>query len=146
MGFSCGPPLWWSLCVREDILWRRSCVFLSCSAQGRLLLSLFLVLLLCLFLQYLQFSAVFPAAGAPYGVPQPFWLQLPVLLLRWSFIVGFDVFGATLGFLPYAVLFLRACGFPAQVTLGGFSAFYVTVCVTYCYAGGVGWAATLSWC
>ena len=27
----------------------------------------------------------------PLGVPQPFWLQLPVLLLRWSFVVGLAV-------------------------------------------------------
>ena len=107
-------------------LWRRDCVFFlsSCSAQGRLLLSLFLVLFLCLFL---RFSAAFPAAGSPYGVPQPFWLQLPALLLRWSFVVGFAVFGATLGFLPCAVLFLWGLRFAQltlqQVTLGGFLPF-----------------------
>ena len=69
-------------------LGRRSCVFFlsSCSARGRLLLSLFLVLLLCLFLRHLRFSAACPAAGCPYGVTHPFWLQLPVLLLRWSYV------------------------------------------------------------
>ena len=52
------------------------------------------------------------------------------------------VFGAPLGFLPCAVLFLRVLRF-AQLTLGGFSAFSVTGCLTYCYSGGIGWAATL---
>ena len=85
------------------------------------------MLLLWLFLQRLRFSTAFPVAGSPYEVPQPFWLQLPVLLLQWSFIVGFDVFGATLGFLPYAVLFLRGLRLVQltlpQVTLGGFLPF-----------------------
>ena len=46
---------------------RRSCVFFlsSCSVRGRLLLSLLLVLLLCLFLWRLRFSAACPAAGYP---------------------------------------------------------------------------------
>ena len=57
------------------------------------------------------------------------------------------VFGAPLGFLPCAVLFLRGLRFAQltlpQVTVGGFSAFSVTGCLTYCCSGGVGWAATL---
>ena len=57
------------------------------------------------------------------------------------------VFGAPLGFLPCAVLFLRGLRFAQlplpQVTLGGFSAFSVTGCLPYCCSGGVGWAATL---
>ena len=36
--------------------------------------------------------------------------------------------------------------YPAQVALGGFSAFSDTVCLTCCCAGGVGWAATLPFC
>ena len=65
---------------------RWSCVFFlsSCSAWGRLLLSLFLVLLLCLFMRQMRFSLECPAAGYTSGVTQPFWLLLPVLLLRWS--------------------------------------------------------------
>ena len=43
VGFSCGPHLWWSLCVCGDFLrWRRCVFFLSsCSVWGRLLLRLF---------------------------------------------------------------------------------------------------------
>ena len=52
------------------------------------------------------------------------------------------VFGAPLGFLPCAVIFLRGLRF-VQVALVGFSAFSVTGCLTYCCAGGVGWVATL---
>ena len=54
-------------CVCRSFLGRRSCVFFlsSCSARGRLLLSLFLVLLLRLFLRRLRFSAACPAAGYP---------------------------------------------------------------------------------
>ena len=51
-------------CVCRSFLGRRSCVFFLsyCSARGRLLLSLLLVLLLCLFL---RFPAACPAAGYP---------------------------------------------------------------------------------
>ena len=54
-------------CVCRSFLGRRSCVFFLsyCSARGRLLLSLLLVLLLCLFLRRLQFSTACPAAGYP---------------------------------------------------------------------------------
>ena len=52
------------------------------------------------------------------------------------------VFGAPLGFLPCAVLFLRGLRLAQlpllQLTLGGFSAFSVTGCLAYCYSGGVG--------
>ena len=84
-----------------------------------------------------------PLAGsatflAPVGWPAP-----AVETCCW---VG-GVFGAPLGFLPCAVLFLRGLRFAQlplpQVTLGGFSAFSVTGCLTYCCSGGVGWAATL---
>ena len=57
------------------------------------------------------------------------------------------VFGAPLGFLPCAVLFLQGLRFEQlplpQLTLEGFSAFSVTGCLTYCYSCGVGWVATL---
>ena len=54
-------------CVCRSFLGRWSCVFFlsSCSARGRLLLSLLLVLLLCLFLRRLRFSAACPTAGYP---------------------------------------------------------------------------------
>ena len=86
------------------------------------------MLLLCLFLWRLRFSAACPAAGYPYGVTQPFWLQLPVLVLRWSYVCWVcGVFGASLGFLLGAVLFLRGLRFAQltlpQVALGGFLPF-----------------------
>ena len=60
------------------------------------------------------------------------------------------VFGALLGFLPCAVLFLRGLRFALLtlplVDLWGVSAFSDTVCLTYCCAGGVGWEATLPLC
>ena len=75
-------------CFCGSFLMRWSCVFLfsSCSVQGRRLLSLLL-----------GFASVpLPAAPAvfrgvscrrlPLGVTQPFWLQIPVLLLRWSYV------------------------------------------------------------
>ena len=56
------------------------------------------------------------------------------------------VFGASLGSLPCAVLFLRDLQF-AQLTLQrvplGFSDFSVIGCLSFCYPGGVVWAATL---
>ena len=56
------------------------------------------------------------------------------------------VFGASLGSLPCAVLFLWDLRF-AQLILQlvplGFSDFSVTGCLSFCYPGGVGWAATL---
>ena len=57
------------------------------------------------------------------------------------------VFGAPLGFLPCAMLFLQGLRFAQlpllQLTLGGFSALSVTGRLTYCCSDGVGWAATL---
>ena len=67
-GFSLRPSsLVVPACVCRSFLGWRSCVFFLsyCSAQGRLLLSLLLVLLLCLFLRRLRFSAACPAAGYP---------------------------------------------------------------------------------
>ena len=98
--------------------------------------------LLCLFLGRLRFSAACPAAGCPSLVPQPFWLQLAGLLLQWSLVVGLAVSLVNRLVSTCTVLFLRVLRF-AQLTLGGFSAFSVTGCLTYCYSGGVGWAATL---
>ena len=127
----------------RSFLGRRSCVLFlsSCSARGRLLLTLLLVLLLCLFLRRLQFYAACPAAGYPEGVTQPFWFQLPVLLLRWSYVCWVcGVFGA----LPPGPVVCAA--YPAAGCPWGVSAFSDTVCLTYCCASGVGWAATLPLC
>ena len=59
------------------------------------------------------------------------------------------VLGAPLGFLPGVVLFLRGLRLALltlpQVTLG-VAAFSDAACLTYCCAGGVGWAATLPFC
>ena len=142
-----GPHLWWSLCVCVGFfLRRRSCVFFlsSCSVWGRLLLSLFW----CGFCASSWGACGFPRRVLPLvalsGQPAPVsWPTPAVETCCW---VGV-VFGAPLGFLPCAVLFLRGLRFAQlplpQLTLGGFSAFSVTGCRTYCYSGGVGWAATL---
>ena len=44
-----------------------------------------------LFLGPLRFSAAGPAAGYPWRVLQPFWLQLAGLLLQWRLVVGLAV-------------------------------------------------------
>ena len=127
---------------------RRSCVFFlsSCSAFVEPLL----VLLLCLLLWRLRFSAACPVAGYPLGIPQPFWLQLPVLLLRWSYVVGFEVsWVRRLVFYLVLCSSSGACGWrclPCRRLTLGVAAFSDTVCLTYCCAGGVGWEATLPLC
>ena len=53
------------------------------------------------------------------------------------------VFAASLGFLPCAVLFLRACSlrsFPSCRLPWGFT---VTGCLSFCFPGDVGWASAL---
>ena len=131
------------MCV-EFFLRRRSCVFFlsSCLVWGRLLLSLFW----CGFCAsswgacgFLGVSCCWlPFAGSATFLAPVSWLTPAVETCCG---VG-GVFGAPLGFLPCAVLFLRGLRF-AQLTLGRFSAFSVTWCLTYCYSGGVGWVATL---
>ena len=123
VGFSCGPtslvvPVWVSFCGGGD-------VFLSCSAWGRLLLSLFW----CCFcaLGRLRFSRrVLPQVtlGGSAAFLAPVACPAPVVEpCCW---VG-GVFGALLGFLPCAVLFLRGLQFAQltlpQVALGGFLTF-----------------------
>ena len=105
-------------------------------------------LLLCLFLRRLRFSAACPAAGFPSGVTQPFWLHMPVLLLRWSYVCGVcGVFSAALVFSLVPCSSYGACGFAQlplpSVTLRGFCIFSAYVCLPDCCAGGVGWAAAL---
>ena len=127
---------------------QRSCVFFlsSCSVWGRLLLSLFW----CGFCASSWGACSFPRrvcrwlpfAGSATFLAPVSW-PTPAVETCW---VG-GVFGAPLGFLPCAVLFLRGLRFAQlplpQLTLGAFSAFSVTGCLTYCFSGGVGWAATL---
>ena len=96
--------------------------------------------------------AVFPQRVLPQvtltGLRKLFWLQLPVLLLRWSSVCWvYGVFGAALGFPPCAVLFFRDLRFwadsPAAGCLPEDSA---TVCLACYCGGGFGWAATLPLC
>ena len=86
----------------------------------------------------------------PSGVLQPFWLQLPVLLLRWSYLVGFEVsWVRRLVFYLVSRSSSGACGwryFPCRRLPLGVAAFSDTVCLTYCCEGGVGWEATLPLC
>ena len=68
--------------------------------------------------------AVFPLRVLPQvtlrGLRKLFWLQLPVLLLRWSYVCWVcGVFGAALGFPPCAVLFLRGLRFCAASPSAG---------------------------
>ena len=105
------------------------------------------MLLLCLFLQRLRFSAACPAAGYLSGVPLPFWLQLPVLLLRWSYVVGFEV--SWVRRLVFYLVSCSSCGLrclPCRRLPLGVAAFSDPVCLTYGCAGGVGWEATLPLC
>ena len=59
------------------------------------------------------------------------------------------VLGASLGLLPGVVLFLpglRLVLLPCRRLPLGVAAFSDAVCLTYCCAGGVGWATTLPLC
>ena len=97
------------------------------------------MLLLCLFLRRLRFSAACPTVGYPSGVPQPFWFQLPVLLLRWSYVVGFEVSWVhRLVFYLVSCSSSGACGWrclPCRRLPLGVAAF-----------SGIGWGATLPLC
>ena len=86
-------------------------------------------------------SAPSPFCRLPFAGAAPF--QAPVCgstsevgLCGW---VG-GVFAASLGFLPCAVLFLRACSFPSCRLPWGFP---VTGCLSFCFPGDVGWASAL---
>ena len=84
-----------------------------------------------------------PLAGSATFLAPVRWPTPAVVTCCW---VG-GVFGTPLGFLPCAVLFFQGLRFAQlplpQLTLGGFSAFSVIGCLTYCYSGSVGLAATL---
>ena len=106
-------------CVCRSFLGWRSCVFFlsSCSARGRLLLSLLLVLLLCLFLRFFRGVSCrrLPLGGyatflAPVACPAPA-VELCMLGLRCLWCV--------LGFQPIAVLFLRGLRFCAACPAAG---------------------------
>ena len=128
---------------------RRSCVFFlsSCSAWGRLLLSLF----------WCCFCA--SSCGA-CGFPQRVLSQVTLRGFRnlsGSSCLSCSCGGALLLGLRglwCAAWFSTLCralppgpavcaAYPAAGCPWGFSAFSVTGCLTYCCAGGVGWAATL---
>ena len=75
--------------------------------------------LLCLFLGRLRFSAACPAAGYPWRVLQPIWLQLAGLLLQWTFVVGLAVSW-------YTTWFSTLC--QLSLPLAGFATFLAPVC------------------
>ena len=72
-----------------------------------------------------------PLAGAATFLAPVCWSTPAVVPCGW---VG-GVFAASLGFLPCAVLFLRACRLPWG--------FPVTGCLSFCFPGDVGWASAL---
>ena len=140
-------PAW----VCRSFLWRQSCVFLSCSARVRLLSSL---LLGFASVPLPAMPAVFGGVscrGLPLGVYATFLaavacpapaVDLCLMGLRclwcgawFSDLVPCSSSGAC-GFVQ-----LPCCRLPF-----GVSAFSDTVCLTYCCAGGIGWAATLPLC
>ena len=65
-------------------------------------------------------------------------LTLSLLVYSWGWVGG--VFAASLGFLPCAVLVLRACSFPSCRFPWGF---LVTGCLSFCFPGDVGCASAL---
>ena len=136
-----------------SFLGRRSCVFFlsSCSARGRLLLSLLL-----------EFTSVpLPAAPAvfrgvscrrlplggyatflaPVACPAPA-VELCLLGLRCLWCAAW--FSTLCRALPPGPTVLRSL--PCRRVPFGVSDFSDTVCLTYCCADGVGWAATLPLC
>ena len=128
---------------------RQSCVFFlsSCSAWGRLLLSLFW----CCFCASSCGACGFPGRVLPQITLRGFrnfsgssclncscrgalWLGLRCLwCAAWL--------STLCSALPPGSAVCAA--YPAAGCPWGFSAFSVTGCLTYCYAGSVGWAATL---
>ena len=132
---------------------RRSCVFFfsSCYGQGRLLLSLLLGLAS---VPLPATPAVFrgvscrrlPLGGyatflAPVACPAPA-VELCLLGLRCLWCGAW--FSSLCRALPLAPVVLR--GLPYRRLPFGVSAFSDPVCLTYCCAYGVGWAATLPLC
>ena len=77
-----------------------------------------------------------PLAGVATFLAPVCWSTPAVVPCGW---VG-GVFAASLGFLPCAVLFLRACSFPTCRLPWGF---LVTGCLSFCFPGDVGWASAL---
>ena len=134
------------------LLGRRSCVFFSPPARrwvGYCCASCW-GLPLCLFLQRLRFSVAYPAAGYPYGVTHPFWLQLPVCSCGGAMFVGFAVslVSRRVSSLVSALSPGPAvcAAYPAAGCPWGFLPFSDTVFLTYCCAGSVSWSATLPLC
>ena len=126
------------------------CVFFlsSCSARGRLLLSL-----------WLEFASVplpaafrgvschrFPYRGsatflAPVACPAP---AVEICLLGLRCLSCGARFSTLCPALPLKPAVLR--GFPCHRLPFRVSAFSDTVCLAYCCVGGIGWAATLPLC
>ena len=89
--------------------------------------------LLCLFLRRLRFSASYPTAGSPLGVPRPFCLLLLVLFPRWGSVCGVLSLA-----LPTAPAVLRSSTYH-RFPFGVFC-----FCLPDCSSGGVVWAAAFS--
>ena len=90
-------------------------------------------------------SAAPPSAASPSGfcalARSVNMSDSSLLVYSWGCVGGF--FAALLGFLPCAVLFLRACSvrcFPCCRFPWGFQ---VTGCLSFCFLGDVGWASAL---
>ena len=144
----CGPPHWLSLRVYVGPFWCGGAVssfspavcwvgFWWASCWGWLL---------CLPATPAVFRGV-SCRRLPLGGYATFLAPIPVLLLQWSSVcwVG-GVLGVALGFPPCTMLFLRFCAaYPTAGSLRGFCLSEL-VCLTYCCANGVGWAATLTLC
>ena len=64
-----------------------------------------------------------------------------LLVYSWGWAGG--IFAAPLGFLPCAVLFLRACSVRCFPCCGFPWVFQVTGCLSFCFPGDVGWASAL---
>ena len=141
------------VCVCGSFQRRRSCVFLfsSCSARGRRLLSLLLGFAsLPLSAAPVAFRGVscrrLPLGGyatflASVACPAPA-VELCLWGLRCLWCGAW--FSALCCALPPAPGVLR--GFPCRRLPLVVSTFSGPVCLTYCCAGGVGWAATLPVC
>ena len=123
VGFRCGPPHWLSLRVCVDPFWGGGAVS-SFSPPARRGVGYWSLLLEFASVPLPAAPAVFPLRVLPQvtlrGLRKLFWLQLPVLLLRWSYVCWVcGVFGAALGFPPCAVLFLRGLRFCAASPSAG---------------------------
>ena len=90
-------------------------------------------------------SAIPPSAASPSGFCAldgcVSMSDSSLLLYSWGWAGG--IFAAPLGFLPCAVLFLRACSMPCFPCCKFPWGFQVTGCLSFCFPGDVGWASAL---